>query len=131
MTKLLYSGSTAGLACPVDFHFASLWEIFDPTLLEYDVERGHTNIDSGQGPPGPAFFTVTQGWIRTGGGFNDGAITGLAVNCDAWSSASPDHLGTVVGLTGRWSDPASSISPWSMREVACDREFRVWCVEDR
>src|SRR5271167_3122520 len=60
--------------CAPGFHFASLWEILNPTTLAYDVEDGATNDDAGSGPP-----SDLGGWIRTGS-FSSGA----SGNCRVW-----------------------------------------------
>ena len=61
LTKTSFDGAHALTACASGFHMASLWEIFNVSVLEYDTSLGFTSADSGFGPP-----TVQNGWIRTG-----------------------------------------------------------------
>jgi hypothetical protein len=65
-------GDQALDACGQGYHMASLWEIFDPTLLKYDTKRGGTLGDAGSGPP-----AGLQGWIRTGANPNPAPTPGL------------------------------------------------------
>ena len=37
--------------CASGYHFASLWEIMDPSGLKYNSTLGLTSYDSGEGPP--------------------------------------------------------------------------------
>jgi hypothetical protein len=143
LTEGLFPADEAATqACAAGFHMASLWEIFDPSGLLYDTERGFLTFDSGQGPinaggtgnnPAPSLF----GWVRTGTNSEFGAVSGDA-NCDVWSSNSVNLTGTIAGLTRAWNpDPAvfsatpSVVEPWSGALETCDNALRVWCVEDR
>lgn len=126
LTKIEFTGSTADEACPVGFHFASLWEILDTTALEYDQTLGPVAADSGHGPP---VLGLGYGWARTGGGPSGGGGPGNG-NCDLWSAV-PDGFGTIVRLEDDWEQPATEISPWTATEVACSGRHSVWCVEDR
>jgi hypothetical protein len=85
--------------CAPGFHFASLWEILDPSQLKYDTALGLTNSDSGSGPPD------SRGWIRSGGS---------GPNCSNWTSSTFGTAGGVVGLPSQfdWLDPGELISPW-------------------
>ncbi len=47
-------GAAASGACATGYHMASLWEIFDPSGLDYNTSLGMTLEDSAQGPP--SFF---------------------------------------------------------------------------
>jgi hypothetical protein len=53
-------GNGAGV-CAEGYHFASLWEILDPSNLKYDTGLGMVRDDSGQGPPTFPYF---GGWLR-------------------------------------------------------------------
>ena len=70
LSRLYVRANEALSACAEGYHFASIWEIADPSALEYNTALGLPSPDSGQGPPtainlwGNPF--VTHGWIRTG-----------------------------------------------------------------
>jgi hypothetical protein len=128
-----FTGAEATTACAEGFHFASVFEIIDPSNLRYDATRGATAPDSGSGPP-----QVTPGWIRTGDIAYESPTVGLA-NCgiidgDPWSSLDAADRGTYLWLedplTADWNAPASKISPWSADTAPCNIPFAVWCVED-
>jgi len=69
-------GNGAGV-CASGYHFASLWEILDPSNLKYNTTLGYTQADSGQGPP-----TNALGWVRTGYLSNTSTTAGQG-NCNA------------------------------------------------
>jgi len=48
LTTTTHDGDSALTACGPGFHMASLWEIHDPSDVEYDTTRGLTSADSGQ-----------------------------------------------------------------------------------
>jgi hypothetical protein len=55
-------------ACAAGFHMASLWEIQDPSNLDYNIVLGYAlNADQGHGPPTFDGIGVISGWVRTGG----------------------------------------------------------------
>ena len=122
LTKETYRGGVALTACAAGYHMASLWEILDPSHLQYDTNRGHTTADSGSGPPAGEWA-----WIRTGGGAYTSAGTGAA-NCSAWTTSSSAANGTFVSLTTGWTSTSSQISPWVTGQLSCDSTLRVWCV---
>ena len=66
-TQTTFDGAHALTACVLGFHMASLWEIFNVSVLEYDTSLGATMDDSGSGPPADVL-----GWIRTGFNSNGG-----------------------------------------------------------
>jgi len=108
--------------CGASFHMASLYELLDPSGLEYDVRRGHTTADSGKGPP-----ASVAGWIR------GGAASSATLNCVNWTS----NLGTRTGLRATLLPAASlggaatRVSPWQVGSSGtCDVPARIWCVED-
>jgi plastocyanin len=63
LTQTFHRGAEAdGAGVGADgYHFASLWEIMDPSSLKYDTTLGKTSDDSDQGPP--TYQSV--GWVRT------------------------------------------------------------------
>lgn len=125
VTQDFHDGSEALTACAAGFHMASLWEIFDPSSLQYDTTLGFTSDDSGSGP------SVARGWIRTGVGAQASEFSSLP-NCNAWTSNLHADHGTEVNLAPTWESPATPtpISPWIKSTVTCAEIERVWCVED-
>lgn len=119
-------GNGAGV-CAEGYHFASLWEILDPSNLKYDTDLGMVRDDSGQGPPTFPFF---GGWVRTGYYSSDSSIPGLG-NCNAWSSSSGEHSGTTAYLPNDWT-AGQDIHVWEVDTATCDIAalLRVWCVAD-
>jgi hypothetical protein len=66
LTKNLFSGNQTRNACASDYHFASLWEIADPSSMLYNTSLGLSSPDSGSGPPTTInFLQHTQG-LRLG-----------------------------------------------------------------
>jgi hypothetical protein len=126
LTTSEHNGANALTACTRGFHMASLWEVFDPTNLEYDTTLGTTDQDSGSGPPSDLI-----GWIRTGTQAGNTGGPGDA-NCNAWSSSAVGDSGTTVRLSEEWNiDLVGSIQPWQGIEISCNQPAKVWCVEDR
>jgi len=131
LTQSAHNGTQAVLACAVGFHFASMWELQDPSHLEYDVARGVTSPDAGLGPP----TSLAEGWIRTGRASTSSNGRQGVDNCNAWSSSSGQ--GTVAGLdtAGNWLNgwdtvPQSRVEPWDPDLQNCSDPKHVWCVED-
>jgi hypothetical protein len=124
LTTTQHDGANALTACANDFHMASLWEIVDPSNLQYDTVLGTVAADSGSGPP-----SFPGGWIRTGGSSNS------STNCNVWSSNSPSHNGNIVILPDDssfpWLESGVRVSPWLPGRGNCSTPFRVWCVQDR
>ena len=120
--------------CDVGFHFASFWEISDPSKLSWDRDRG-TLVpppnDLGAGPP-----TAVTGWIRTG--FPAMSSTGPTGNANCFnftSTAGPPNAGSTASLNAYWDfsfgpAAASGTWPWVLGTSACNQTNRVWCVED-
>lgn len=126
LTKTSYDGAAADNRpnCATGFHFASLFEIHDPTSLRYDTIRGETRDDSGQGPP-----TLGVGWIRTG--YDADVNGGIGrQNCSAWTSSVLSDGGSVVHLSPSWRDPGEHSSPWFSFGYGCSSTLPIWCVED-
>jgi hypothetical protein len=124
-------GNGAGV-CATGYHFASLWEIHDPTRLEYNSDLGlsweddYQSSDMGKGPP-----SFLAGWIRTGYfSSNQSHIVGVD-NCSTWSSSSHSDLGTAASLEFNWTDAGNTFS-WRGQLYVCDTVIgpHVWCVED-
>jgi len=130
-----FDGSQAPTACALGFHMANLFEIFDPTTLQYDSNLGFSQLppalsDIGSGPPnrsgGPG-----NGWIRTGNVSGNGVTAG-ALDCNAYTSNSPGAPGgTTVALNDNWNEASQAVSPWRASTEGCSQHLRVWCVEDR
>jgi hypothetical protein len=125
LTTTLHDGANALTACANDFHMASIWEIVDPSNLQYDTRLGTTTADSGSGPP-----SFPGGWIRTGGS------SSATTNCSVWSSNNPGQNGNIVLLPeddglGPWNGTGVQVSPWLPGRGNCSTPFRVWCVQDR
>jgi hypothetical protein len=119
-------GNGAGV-CAEGYHFASLWEILDPSNLKYDTDLGMVRDDSGQGPPTFPYF---GGWVRTGY-YNSTAATAGQGNCNAWNSSSGEHSGTTAYLPNDWT-AGQDIHVWAVDTATCDIAalIRVWCVAD-
>lgn len=127
LTQGTFTGSQALTACAVDYHMASLWEIFEFSNLKYDTTLGLTPEDSylSSGPPRGEF-----GFIRTGPSSSTSAISGED-NCDLWTNGTSAERGSVVMLTSAWdSATVSPTDPWFSRTLPCDADVRVWCVQN-
>jgi len=129
LTKTLHNGAEAdgtdgngAGVCAEGYHFASLWEIVDPSNLKYDTARGKTKADSGQGP-----LSGTIGWVRTGYVSNNGTTAGQA-NCAAWSGTSGN--GTRARLPSDWTAGGQDIHVWEVGTTSCGASTYVWCVAD-
>jgi hypothetical protein len=116
-------GNGAGV-CAAGYHFASLWEILDPSNLKYDTILGEMNTDSGQGPP-----TMTIGWVRTGYTSNSTSFTAGQGNCGAWANSGVSDRGTAVYLPNDWT-AGQDIHIWEVFNQPCSSAAYVWCVED-
>ena len=131
LTQTEHTGSQALTACASGYHMASLWEILDPSNLQYNKALGTTG--DGSGPPTSISLqntTVNVGWIRTGAASATGFGPGVS-NCLIWTSDAEIHTGTLVGLTPAWaSSDVSPISPWRGLTVSCETQQQVWCVQD-
>jgi hypothetical protein len=125
LTEDGFTGAQASTACADGYHMASLWEIFNPSNLEYDTTLGLTSDDSGFGPP-----TTFYGWIRTGFSSNADGLHAGVVNCFTWTSDSSLDLGSMVRLMPFWGSPQSLIDPWDGFISVCSTARNVWCVQD-
>jgi hypothetical protein len=115
-------GNGAGV-CADGYHFASLWEILDPSNLKYNTDLGHPGFDSGQGPP-----SYVEGWVRTGYVSSTSSTPGRG-NCNVWDSSSSGHYGTIASLPRDW-EAGQDIHVWEVDFGGCPYPFRVWCVAD-
>lgn len=109
--------------CEPGYHFASLWEIVDPSNLIYDTDLGLTEGDSGEGPP-----TTSFGWVRTGYSADYGTTVGHA-NCDAWTSTLSQEYGTTARLVPSWL-AGGELHVWDVGIGDCQYLAHIWCVED-
>jgi len=118
-----FDGMHAISACDSGYHFASLWEILDPSNLQYNNTLGYNRLDSGQGPP-----ARTTGFVRTG---YDGHVLNAPgdANCDNWSSDSSGEWGSSAGLEDIWTT-GGEMHVWDVSTRECDSIGYVWCVED-
>ncbi len=126
ITDLAQQPNQALTACAAGFHFASLWEIADPSGLQYDTTLGQTTLDSGGGPS----TTQGLGWVRTGYNFADVNNTAGHANCNLWTSNNNSHYGTVAVLPQIWTSGAQDLSVWDVDVRTCNFTLGVWCVED-
>jgi hypothetical protein len=108
--------------CAAGYHLASLWEIVDPTNLQYNPSLGRQSVDSGLGPPSDQL-----GWVRTGYSTDSSTTPGQA-NCSVWSGSSGS--GSVVNLHDYWTDGGQYSEVWNAGTTECDLARYVWCVED-
>jgi hypothetical protein len=121
LTTATVLGGFALTACQAGFHMASMYELWDPSNLEYVSPPGVTYSDLGTGPP------ASPGWVHTGG-TTSSSSTDPAPNCDDWISASSVKYGTVFRY--RYSH-ASGIPPSLLAfSESCDDAQRVWCIQD-
>ena len=115
--------NTAITGCAPGYHFASMWEIVDPSNLVYDTVLGVLDADSGEGPP-----TTWFGWVRTGYSADYGTTVGHA-NCDAWTSIASQEYGTTARLTSSWL-AGGELHVWDVGIGDCQYPAHIWCVED-
>jgi hypothetical protein len=133
-TATSYLPTEAITACATGYHFASLWELLDPSNLEYAGELPDASAiedDMGEGPPTGGPYP-RHGWVRTGHNDDVSAVAGQA-NCNTWDSTSDTEYGTSAGLTLDWLSATSykaDISVWDVGILSCDTSYGVWCVED-
>lgn len=129
MSTGFFQGDQVLTACEPGFHTASLWEIFNFSVLTYDTSLGFTTPDSGFGPPSSLFA-----WIRTGSGSN--SVTGSpgVDNCNAWTSNSASHNGSVASPVSPWVNEVVAGNalalPWRGVTSTCNGNWPVWCIED-
>jgi len=115
--------SSAIDGCEPGYHFASLWEILDPSNLVFEAALSVTRTDVGDGPP-----TELVGWVRTGYSSNFGSVIGQA-NCRAWTSDSGGEYGTTAQLPADWLT-GGELHVWDVGTRECSQVAYIWCVED-
>jgi hypothetical protein len=139
LTNTTVRGDGALTACTSGFHMASLWEISEPSTLQYETAFAFTAPDSGSGPPTLDGLGIrARGWVRTGYKSDSGVNVPGIDNCDVWTTGTNGVAlsGTTVRLSFDWRDPAgggdpvSGISPWVAERWDCGIQLRVWCIED-
>ena len=130
LTKNIYKGAEAtgtdgngAGVCAVGYHFASMWELLDPSSLIYNTFLGRTYADSGQGPPSGQW-----GWVRTGYDSSSTDTVGTG-NCDSWTSTAGIRAAPQAKLDYSWDTPGT-FPGWDIENTYCDLNKFVWCVED-
>ena len=124
LSRQAVDGAHTFHVCVPGFHFASLWEILNPTTLSYDVEDGATQPDAGSGPP-----SSLRGWIRNGSPSSGSPTNG---NCQVWTSNLHADSGTfaILSAPALWNSAAVVVSPWQTGTTICEGSNPVWCVEN-
>jgi hypothetical protein len=132
LSRSYVQGDRALSVCADGYHFASIWEIADPSNLKYNTALGLVSDDSGQGPPTAIKFlgnpTPALGWVRTGYSVSALGTTGQA-NCNAWTTQGSLASGTVAGLPTDWAG-GQDIGAWEAETRGCSILTNVWCVQD-
>ena len=126
LDKDLSAPSSATTACATGYHFASLWELIDPSNLQYDFSHidAINTSDSGEGPP------IGYGWVRTGYGADFIDVPGQG-NCNNWTSNSTSLTGTLATLSSTWVTGTNFINDiWWADPFHCGSTWYVWCIED-
>lgn len=127
-----YDGSEAATACAAGYHFASLWELLDPSNLRYNTAHPDAYVqpswDQGSGPPVGYGDLAIGAWIRTGYASDVGTTPGHA-NCAAWSSNASGDFGTLISLQQDWSLTPQMVV-WNAGAYPCIASNHVWCIED-
>jgi hypothetical protein len=133
LTRLLVQVYEAPSACADGYHFASIWEIADPSALKYNTSLGLFGPDSGGGPPTTISFMgspfTARGWVRTGFSYSVSDIPGQA-NCGNWVSNYSFYWGTTANLPSNWTGGGQDIGVWNVGVSTCDTNLWVWCVQD-
>ncbi len=123
LTKDTFTPTKISSACTSGYHFASLFEISNPSILIYDTSLGATKDDSGEGPP-----TGLYGWIHTGANSDGSGSTVGSANCLNWTYDGTGHYGTYITLGTNWTT-TQAIPMWVPGLTQCVA-VRVWCVQD-
>jgi len=111
---------------------ASVWEIHEPGVLDYESTLGVTTADAGDGPPVMWGFSGSPndnyGWVRYG---YAATASGSGANCSAYTSSSVAQSGLVAGLHFEpGATNSGSSAPWYVSYVNCSLAYHVWCAED-
>ncbi|MFC2023661.1 hypothetical protein ACFLT5_02870 [Chloroflexota bacterium] len=113
LTTLPYSTAGAGAdACADPYHFASMWEILDPSNLRYNTSLGLTKDDCGQGPTSDKW-----GFVRTGNVSSSDDTVGTG-NCDSWT-VSATIRAPQAKLDSSW-DTTGDFPGWVVENTWCD-----------
>jgi hypothetical protein len=128
-----FTPTMTSTACGSGYHFASLWELLDPSNLEYDGAHPDAEVgigwDMGEGPFTGQGGLGKSGWIRTGHAADTSGVPGRA-NCGNWvTSDVSSHYGTTAGLSFDWGN-VEELFVWDLTTSECDYRTGVWCVED-
>jgi hypothetical protein len=133
LSRTLAQANEARSVCADGYHFASIWEIADPSTLEYNTSLGLSSPDSGSGPPTAISFMgsplTARGWVRTGFSYSVSDLPGQA-NCGNWVSNYGFYWGTVANLPSKWTSGGQDIGVWNVDVNTCDTALWVWCVQD-
>jgi hypothetical protein len=133
LTKTTFQAGDARTACASGYHFASIWEIADPSALKYNTDLGRTGTDSGEGPPtqltGFGYSIVARGWVRTGYSTSSSETVGQA-NCSGWGTSDGLAWGTAANLPSDWTAGEQDVGVWNTEVRTCNTSLRVWCVQD-
>jgi hypothetical protein len=125
LTKGRFNGGKALTACATGYHMASIWEIKDTTLLQYNNSLGRTDGDSTFG--GPPSSTTTDstgiGWIRTGSSL---------LSCKKWTSSSAGDTGTegTLSINGTGQPVWVVGDGGNCNATASGTHQGVWCVQN-
>ncbi len=133
LSRMLVQANKVRSACASGYHFASIWELADPSALKYDTSRGLSSSDSGGGPPTTINYMgnplTARGWVRTSFSYSVSAISGHA-NCGNWLNNYGLYWGTTANLPSNWIGNEQDIGVWDVGVGTCDTSLWVWCVQD-
>jgi hypothetical protein len=133
LSRTLVQANEARSVCADGYHFASIWEITDPSALKYNTSLGLSGPDSGGGPPTVISFMgsplTTRGWVRTGFSYSVSDTPGQA-NCGNWVSNYSFYWGTVANLPSNWTSSEQDFGVWNVGVNTCETNLWVWCVQD-
>ena len=110
-----FNAVEAPSACIDGYHFASIWEIAEPSNLQYNNDIAESVHNGVYGPP-----TYEAGWVRIG-------TMDTADECMDWTSASTGQSGKVANLN---VDSLIHGGGWNLNFQPCSERSRVWCVSD-
>ena len=130
LTAGSHTAPAAVLACGGGFHFASLFELHDPSGLQYATSGAleslaKVNPDGGVGPPSH----LVGGWLRTGSAPSIANQPGQA-NCNHWQDTTQGNFGTGATLSSDWLSASRTDTPWVTASYWCSDLRPVWCIED-
>jgi len=133
LSKAFVPANQAKNACAAGYHFASIWEIADPSSLRYNTSLGRTSSDSGAGPPTAIPFLSgvlpLWGWVRTGYSSTSSETPGHG-NCYNWETGNQIFRGTAASLPNNWTAGEQDIGLFRVEARTCDTQLPAWCVQD-